>query len=165
MKFVTPTPLAPLVGRTSYVWANVWAFDLEAYRQADARKDYVEAARHLIIGAKEGIFVVQALLGDAYSKGEGVTQNQKIALYWRKKAAEQGYAVAQQRVGLMYFIGQGAAKNIESAYFWLLLASVDGDADHVKYRAGIGKKLTSKQRSRVKAQASEWKPTPSASYL
>ncbi|GBL24036.1 secretory immunoglobulin A-binding protein EsiB [Opitutia bacterium] len=53
----------------------------------------------------------QTLLGHAYFNGEGVQQDQALAISWYRKAAEQGLAEAQYNLGGCYANGIGVAKD------------------------------------------------------
>ena len=71
----------------------------------------------------------QCNLGLCYDKGYGVSQNQKQAVLWYKKAAEQGNAPAQFNLGNCYFKGEGITQNYKQAVFWWKKAAEQGDAD------------------------------------
>ena len=53
-----------------------------------------------------------------YDEGQGVTQDDKAAFEWFKKAAEQGYAKAQNSLGVMYSEGQGVTQDDKVAFMW-----------------------------------------------
>ena len=52
----------------------------------------------------------QATLGKAHQEGNGVTQNDALALKWSRKAAEQGDSDAENTLGVMYRMGEGVAR-------------------------------------------------------
>ena len=64
----------------------------------------------LYFSAKHGNETAQSMLGDCYYYGKGVTQNDKVAVYYYKKAAEQGEIDAQNNLGLCYYDGKGVPK-------------------------------------------------------
>jgi TPR repeat protein len=70
----------------------------------------------------------QKTLGDAYAKGEGVAQNDRIAVDWYRKAALQGLASAQSALGGMLFNGRGARRDAKEAAVWIRKAAEQGYA-------------------------------------
>ena len=64
-----------------------------------------------------------------YRKGEGVSQDYKIAVKWYRLAAEQGYADAQFNLGVMCDNGTGVTQDDKAAVKWYTLAAEQGDAD------------------------------------
>ncbi|MEK8016060.1 MAG: SEL1-like repeat protein, partial [Candidatus Parabeggiatoa sp.] len=81
------------------------------YRQ-ELKKSYVEA---------------QFNLGYAYDSGEGISQNDKQAVYWYRKAAENGYKRAQFFLGCAYYDGQGVPQDSQQAVYWYQQAAQDTD--------------------------------------
>lgn len=73
--------------------------------------------------AKQGHAVAQCMLGLCYSRGDGVTKDNKKAYDWYKKAAEQGYAIAQHLLGVCYYFGLGVSKDSEKAIEWYTRAA------------------------------------------
>jgi uncharacterized protein len=51
---------------------------------------------------------VQFNLGNTYATGDGVPQDDAVAVYWYREAADQGDAKAQYNLGVMYENGRGA---------------------------------------------------------
>ena len=62
-----------------------------------------------------------------YFTGNGVPEDDKVAVTWYRKAAEQGYARAQFQLGLMYFRGAGVAESVLISIAWLKIAETNGD--------------------------------------
>ena len=52
--------------------------------------------------AEQGIAEAQYKLALMYSRGEGISRDDKEAVKWYRLAAEQGIAGAQSNLGLMY---------------------------------------------------------------
>jgi len=67
-------------------YADGWA----AYK----RGDYVTALQEWRPLAERGHAEAQFLIGDMYANGEGVPENDALAVKWWRKAAEQGFAGA-----------------------------------------------------------------------
>ncbi len=93
------------------------------------RGDYAAAARLLRSPADRGKADAQFLLGDMYSKGDGVPQNLADATKWYHKAANQGHAEAQFRLGFIYVEGLGVPQDYAEGVSWYLKAADQGDAD------------------------------------
>jgi hypothetical protein len=66
--------------------------------------------RQLQTKAETGDASAQATLGKAHQEGNGVTQNDALALKWSRKAAEQGDSDAENTLGVMYRMGEGVAR-------------------------------------------------------
>lgn len=68
--------------------------------------------------AEKGDANAQTNLGYMYDNGEGVPENDAVAVKWYRKAADQGYADAQFNLGGMYDDGEGVPENSIRAYVW-----------------------------------------------
>ncbi|MCH9806887.1 MAG: sel1 repeat family protein [Alphaproteobacteria bacterium] len=99
-------------------------------------------------------------LANLFQQGQGVTEDQKKAMTYVKKAAELGDARAQYELGIAYEKGTILERNIESAAGWLKKAALQDYADGqfaygvmlaTSYGKGI-EKATDKERS----EALEW---------
>ncbi|MBT5524960.1 MAG: sel1 repeat family protein, partial [Rhodospirillaceae bacterium] len=75
-------------------------------------------------------------LGAMFQDGQGVPQNDKVALKWYRLAAEQGHAKAQFNLGFMYSAGQGVPQDNKTAVKWYRLAAKQGDAS-AQYNLGV----------------------------
>src|SRR5207253_4849315 len=60
--------------------------------------------------AEKGNPQAQLNLGIHCEQGQGVEQEDAVALGWYSKAAEQGYAAAEVALGNMYHRGRGVAQ-------------------------------------------------------
>jgi TPR repeat protein len=67
-------------------------------------------------------------LGVMYIKGQGVAQNDELALSWFKKSAQQNYPDGLASVGYMYRYGRGVSKNYQEAFSWFERAATLGHA-------------------------------------
>ena len=76
--------------------------------------------------AEQGDAAAQALLGNAYYKGEGVTQDYKESVTWCLKAAEQGDASAQALLGDAYYTGKGVTQDHKEGVTWYRKAAEQG---------------------------------------
>jgi TPR repeat protein len=77
--------------------------------------------------AEAGDASAQAELGKAYQDGNGVPQNDALALKWLRKAADQGDASAENGLGVMYRMGQGVPRDMDEAFRWYQKAAKQGD--------------------------------------
>jgi TPR repeat protein len=79
--------------------------------------------------AEAGDGTAQLALGRAYQNGDGIRQNDELAVKWYRKAADQGNAAAQNNLGVMYRAGFGVEKNKEEAMKWYHMAARQGNAN------------------------------------
>jgi uncharacterized protein len=86
--------------------------------------------------AEKGDPEAQWQLGAKYVRGNGVVQDNAIAVRWFSKAAEQGEAKAQVILGAMYATGRGVAQNNATAVSWYSKAAEQGDAS-AQYNLGF----------------------------
>jgi len=77
--------------------------------------------------AEQGGASAQLALGQAYEKGNGVPQNDELAVKWFRRAADQNNAVAENELGLMYVLGRGVQKDKEEAVRWYHEAAKQGN--------------------------------------
>ena len=77
--------------------------------------------------AEQGIAKAQYNLGLTYSRGQGVSQNDKEAIKWYRLSAEQGISGAQSNLGLMYEKGHGVTQDYLEAHKWFNIAGMNGN--------------------------------------
>ena len=65
-------------------------------------ENYVETFIILKPLAEQGYAPAQFIIGECYYYGNGVTEDESVAVSWYRKAAEQGYASAQKSLGDCY---------------------------------------------------------------
>jgi TPR repeat protein len=85
-------------------------------------RNYDEARKWLVLGAKQRNSVACKELAVMYRDGLGVTQNYCEAMSWLVMAAEDGDLEAQKDLGIIYADGIHTDKNIPEAIRWLTLA-------------------------------------------
>ena len=86
--------------------------------------DYVAS---LLQAAEKGDAVAQKNLGVIYHNGQGVPQNDGLAVTWSRKAAEQGNADAENNLASEYYLGQGVAQDYAQALHWYREAADQGN--------------------------------------
>lgn len=108
-------------------------------------KDYVTSAKWFRLVAEQRENKEQAkaeqFLGLLYKYGLGVVQDYAQAVGWFRRAAAQGNVHAQFNLGLLYSEGKGVPRNDVRAYMWINLSAASGDADYVKERDQIAKRM------------------------
>lgn len=98
--------------------SSTMAGDLENGVAAYNRLDSATAWRLLQPLAERGDAGAQALVGNMYARGLGVTYDGTEAVRWWRKAAEQGDASAQEELATAYFWGDGVQKDHSEAAKW-----------------------------------------------
>ena len=78
-------------------WAKLGAVQAHAIAQSqlsliysEKNNNYQEAFYWMELSAKQGYNIAQILLAIIYSEGEGVEQNDELAIYWAEQAIKQG---------------------------------------------------------------------------
>ena len=147
-----------LIGLAAPAWAG-FAEGVAAFN----RGDYETALREWRPLAKQGVTAAQSLLGEMYSKGQGVPQDYAEAVKWYRKAVEQGVAWAQYTLGFMYSKGQGVPQDYVQAHMWYNLAASRLPPGTlwdraVKNRDIVAEKMTPADVSKAQRLAREWKP-------
>ncbi|MBR2722693.1 MAG: sel1 repeat family protein [Lentisphaeria bacterium] len=85
--------------------------------------DYVRFVENM---ANSGNPSAQNRLALMYLNGDIIHQNQYLAFYWFKKAADSEMPVALYNVGHCYEYGKGVKKNLPEAFFWYRKAADKG---------------------------------------
>jgi hypothetical protein len=80
-----------------------------------------------------------------YDNGEGVTEDDKEAVKWLRKAAEQGHASSQYNLGRMYVQGEAVIEDYIQAYAWLNIAAANGNENAKGAKAGLAELMTQEQ--------------------
>ena len=96
-------------------------FHLALKNRWGPKPSHEEGARLYRLAADEGFAGAQNNLGDMYETGEGVTKNDKFAVYWYARAAERGEPTAY--LSLSSFLPEGTTDEnvlIEALKFGLL---------------------------------------------
>lgn len=119
-------------------------------------KDYNKAFQWYSKAAEQGDANAQNALGLMYKEASGVTIDDDQAFVWFLKAAEQGYAIAQNNVGLAYAKGDGTPKDYVSSYMWFNLSASQNNADGIKLRDQLIKKLTPEELTKAQQMTNDW---------
>ena len=119
----------------------------------DAKK-YTQAVPKLKAAAEKGHKKAQYRLGRCYDKGNGVKEDDKVAVSWYAKSAAQGYAKAQYQLGKCYKNGEGVEKDAKKAFDLFTRAARQDNADA---QLALGKcYLKGRGTTADKAKAKSW---------
>jgi len=99
-------------------------------------KDYVKAVNWFRKAVASGNTDAYFNLGQAYSKGEGVTQDYAEAAKWYRKGADTGNRLAQNTLGDLYSKGEGVTQDYAEAAKWYRKGADAGDAE-AQFKLGI----------------------------
>ena len=102
------------------------AADLDTGAAAYDAGDYEKAFNEFKPLAEKGDEFAQLMMGDMYTFGRGVLQDDKEAARWYTEVAEYGYDRAQYSLGVMYDQGRGVPKNEKKAVEWYTKAAEQG---------------------------------------
>ncbi len=136
------------------VWAD-GAFDQA--KTAHERGDYAAEVAIFRPMAEKGSAIAQFNLGVLYDRGQGVPQDNALAMQWYRKAAEQGLPQAQVNLAIMYEEGQGVPVDNVQAYLWYALADSQGDGQAPQALQDVAKKMTVAQVADAERQVKEYK--------
>ncbi len=103
-------------------------------------------------------------MGNAYSSGHGVPQNDTRAIYWWRKAARQGYEPAELSLGNSFAVGKGVPKNLRIALQWWAKVVAQGGSDGkiAKYNITVyhkrqkAKQVEAQEAKRKAAEDAKW---------
>ena len=78
---------------------------------------------------------MQCLLGELYSKGRGVPQDDREAFKWYRRAASHQGNWGKYELAELYFEGRGVSRDLRKAAMWYLAAAEVAD-EEARYRLG-----------------------------
>jgi putative methionine-R-sulfoxide reductase with GAF domain len=92
-----------------------------------------------------------------YRHGDGMPQDDAMAVQWFERAAEQGSVAAQGALGAYYWRGwRGAPEDLPRAYFWSTIAMTQGDEVSKSRIEALTSRMTPAQVSTSRQQAEAW---------
>lgn len=101
---------------------------------------YDQAINLLTPLANQSNSQAQFRLGMMHYHGQGFPEDEKLAVYWLRKAAAQGHTKAMFELGNAYLLGHEAAKLVpdpdREAALWYFQAASAGNAD-AQYHLGL----------------------------
>ena len=110
--------------------------DLQIGFEAAKTGDFATALREFRPLAVQGNPKAQVYMGMLYAKGNGVSQDHKIAFEWFKEAANQGFALGQYKLGNAFLQGLGVGTDLWAAVNWYKLAA-ENDFTSAQINLGI----------------------------
>ena len=111
----------------STAWADTTEQQFQQGAEATTRGDDQTTFKRWLPLAEQGDATAQYYLGNMYSTGRGVKQDDVEAVKWYRRAAEQGLALAQSMLGTSYILGKGVQVNKSLAKEWFRKACDNGD--------------------------------------
>ncbi len=127
-----------------------------SFHGADPSKVQAATSDELHKLAEQGDAEAQFMLGTLYRNGDGVLQNDTLAVEWFQRAADQGYVRALSALGSSYWAGRGVRQDYSQAYFWYELALAKGDQNSKSLLEGISTQLTREQVANARLRAEAW---------
>ena len=106
--------------------------------------------------ADRGDAEAQWQMGVRYHNGDGVAQNDKLAMDWFQLSAEQGNVSAQSALGSYYWAGRGVPEDLTKAYMWSAVALARGDEISKSRLEGLASRMTREQVAVATEQADAW---------
>jgi|GEM_PF-3068436 len=104
-------------------------------RQTLIRKNC--ATPQILSQIDKGEITTDETLASFYETGYCVPQDDHLAAYWYRKAAEQGIARAQNTLGSLYEDGKGVPRDYQQAALWYRKAADQGDTDALNNLANM----------------------------
>jgi TPR repeat protein len=125
-------------------------YTYEEGKAAVHKKDYQTAYSIFLPLAEQGNHDAQNYLSLLYQYGSGVSQDDKKAFYWKRKAVESGDEIWQYQVGNLYYQGKGTIQSFKDAANWFRKAAEKGHVSSqialaYMYRDGKGVLKSSKE--------------------
>lgn len=104
-------------------------------KNAYSAGDHQLAFKLLLPAARAGNPAAQALVGQMYSRGDGVGRDYRQAFVWLSTTAQKGLTMGQYSLGRLYEDGNGVGRDDSLAAFWFRKAAAQGHAD-AQFRLG-----------------------------
>jgi len=117
---------------------------------------FTVAADKFRVLAEQGDASAQFNLGSLYRQGQGVPQDDKLAVAWWTKAAEQGHTDAQDNLGLRYAKGEGVEQDMVQAYKWFSIAGMNKNVSAAANAKVMAGKMTPDKIEQGQSLAKEW---------
>jgi len=128
--------LAPLLLALTFLTSGpAYSADFQTGMTAAKKGDFQRAVAEWTPLAEQGDVYAQYYLGLLYQNGQGVPQDNAVAVKWYARAAQQGLSNAQYNLAVMYDNGFGVPQDYAIAMDWYKRSAQQGDAD-AKYNMG-----------------------------
>ena len=133
-----------------------FANDFQEGLDAVYETDYEKALKKLRPLAAKGHAAAQYNLGVMHEWGDGVPQNNLLAIKWYRRAAENFHKDAQNNLGAMYSKGEGVKQNFIKALKWFVISGDNGSEEGRKNIDKVEKRMTSEQIALARKLARQW---------
>ena len=143
--------IAVLLGSAGVSWSGDFQKGTAAYKSGD----YATALREWDPLAKQGDTDAMFNIGLMYDKGQGVPEDNMIAVQWYRIAAWWGHASAQGNLSEHYALGAGVKKDFVRAHMWGSIAKSIGGKDRGKVRDYVEEIMTPAQIAEAQKLARE----------
>ncbi len=122
------------------------------------KKDVDIARRYYLQAAERGNAKAMHNLAVLDADGGGKGANYKSAAQWFRKAADRGVPDSQFNLGILYARGIGVEQNLAESFKWFSLAASQGDADAVRKRDDVAKRLDAQSLAAAKLAIQTFTP-------
>jgi len=133
-----------------------FANDFQEGLDAVHETNYDKALEKLRPLAAQGHAAAQYNLGVMHEWGDGVPQDNSLAVQWYRRAAENFHKDAQNNLGAMYSKGEGVDKNFIKALKWFVISEANGSEEGRRNIDMVEKRMTSEQITRARKLARGW---------
>jgi TPR repeat protein len=137
------------------VRAQLWLGVFYEQGKNGVKRDYSQAFKWLSMAAKQGQPDAQVTLGQMYENGEGIPQDNGLAAYWYRKAANHVPNLGGAGAGLgslaqLYWDGHATPQDYAFVYLWYAWV---GDSEGM---GDVTKKMNTNQLAEAQRRAREW---------
>jgi localization factor PodJL len=122
------------------------------------KKDIDIARRYYLQAAERGNAKAMHNLAVLDADGGGKGANYKSAAQWFRKAADRGVPDSQFNLGILYARGIGVEQNLAESFKWFSLAASQGDADALRKRDDVAKRLDAQSLAAAKLAIQTFTP-------
>jgi TPR repeat protein len=127
----------PVAPETSFAGAQDPLALTQIFAAPDPETEMASLLARLRADGQGGDMGAQALLGNMYYWGKGVTPDFQEARVWFQMAAEQGHPTSQTKLGAMCYLGQGMPRDLQESVKWFRLAADQGEPDAQDCMGGL----------------------------
>ena len=140
-----------------FVLFGTQVFAKEHYKGLGAyeSEDFDVAIKELKPLGEQGNVKAQELVGLMYYRGQGVPEDNALALKWFLLAAKQGNNHAQLMLGIMHTFGHSVGTDYKLAYMWHNLAAFNGHPEGDFLKDKIAKRLSRSELNTAQSMARE----------
>ena len=135
---------------------SAYANDFQEGLDAIHETNYKKALRKLLPLAESGHAAAQYNIGVMHEWGNGVPQDNSLALKWYKRSAELFHKDAQNNLGALYSKGEGTEQSFVEALKWFLISAENGSEGGQKNIRILEKRMNYEKISQAQKLANDW---------